>query len=49
MPVVRNTMQLMFKSLDDACAVIHNLLQSNVIPASAELMDKMSLQAVAQP
>ncbi|MGI6685894.1 MAG: FAD-binding oxidoreductase [Bacillota bacterium] len=48
MPKVRNTMQLMFKSLDDACAVIHNLLQSNVIPASAELMDKMSLQAVAQ-
>ncbi|MFZ5946188.1 MAG: FAD-binding oxidoreductase [Bacillota bacterium] len=48
MPKVRNTMQLMFKSLDDACSTIHNMLQSGVVPASAELMDKMSIQAVAR-
>lgn len=48
MPKVRNTMQLMFKSLDDACVALHHMLQSNVIPSSAELMDKMSLQAVAR-
>ncbi len=48
MPKVRNTLQLMFPSLDDACATIHGMLQAGVVPASAELMDKMSIQAVAR-
>ncbi|MCR6546218.1 FAD-binding oxidoreductase [Dehalobacterium formicoaceticum] len=48
MPKVRNTMQLMFKTLDEACNTIHRMLQSRVVPSSAELMDKMSLQAVAR-
>jgi glycolate oxidase len=48
MPKARNTMQLMFPSLDDACATIHGMLQAGVVPAAAELMDKMSLQAVAR-
>lgn len=48
MPKTRNTLQLMFKSLDDACATIHKMLQSGVVPAAAELMDKTSLQAVAR-
>ncbi|EAX48020.1 FAD linked oxidase domain protein [Thermosinus carboxydivorans Nor1] len=48
MPKVRNTLQLMFYSLDDACATIHKMLQSGVVPAAAELMDKMSIQAVAR-
>ena len=48
MPKVRNTLQLMFPSLDDACATIHRMLQSGVVPSSAELMDKISIQAVAR-
>ncbi len=48
MPKVRNTMQLMFKSLDEACDTIHRMLQLGVVPAAAELMDKISLQAVAR-
>ncbi|MBP2641525.1 MAG: putative FAD-linked oxidoreductase [Firmicutes bacterium] len=48
MPKVRNTLQLMFPSLDEACSTIHKMLQSGVVPAAAELMDKIGLQAVAR-
>lgn len=48
MPKVRNTLQLMFPSLDTACNTIHKMLQSGVVPAAAEIMDKMSIQAVAR-
>lgn len=48
MPKTRNTLQLMFPSLDDACATIHKMLQQNVVPAAAEIMDKTSIQAVAR-
>ncbi|MCX7780258.1 MAG: FAD-binding protein [Negativicutes bacterium] len=48
MPKLRNTLQLMFPSLDDACNTIHKMLQSGVIPAAAELMDKTCIQAVAR-
>jgi len=48
MPKARNTLQLMFPSLDDACATIHGMLQAGVVPAAAELMDEMSIQAVAR-
>lgn len=48
MPKARNTMQLMFPTLDGACDTIHSMLQSGVIPAAAELMDNTSIQAVAR-
>lgn len=48
MPKLRNTLQLMFPSLDTACNTIHKMLQSGVVPAAAEIMDKMSIQAVAR-
>lgn len=48
MPKARNTMQLMFPSLDNACKTIHKMLMSGVVPAAAELMDKISIQAVAR-
>ncbi len=48
MPKARNTLQLMFPSLEGACDTIHKMLQSGVVPASAELMDKTSIQAVAR-
>jgi glycolate oxidase len=48
MPKARNTMQLMFPTLEDACETVHNMLQSGVVPAAAELMDNTSIQAVAR-
>lgn len=48
MPKARNTLQLMFPSLDNACKTIHKMLMSGVVPAAAEIMDKISLQAVAR-
>ncbi|HEY3426211.1 MAG TPA: FAD-linked oxidase C-terminal domain-containing protein, partial [Negativicutes bacterium] len=48
MPAARNTLQLMFPSLDNACNTIHKMLMAGVVPAAAELMDKISLQAVAR-
>lgn len=48
MPKARNTLQLMFSSLDDACATIHKMLQSGITPAAAEVMDRTSMQAVAR-
>lgn len=48
MPKVRNTLQLMFPSIEEACAAIHQMLQSGVVPAAAELMDKTSMQAIAR-
>lgn len=48
MPQKRNTLQLMFPTLDNACNTIHSMLSSGVVPAAAELMDKISIQAVAK-
>jgi glycolate oxidase len=48
MPKYRNTLLLMFSTLDGACATIHQMLQSGVVPASAELMDRTCLNAIAK-
>jgi glycolate oxidase len=48
MPKTRGTIQIMFKSLDDGCETINTLLQRNIVPAAAEIMDKTSLDAVAR-
>lgn len=48
MPKLRTTLRLMFPSLDDACATIHRMLQSGVVPASAELMDRTCLEAITR-
>ncbi|WP_346354083.1 FAD-binding oxidoreductase [Azotosporobacter soli] len=48
MPKLRNTIQLMFPSLDSACETIHKMLVTGVVPAAAEIMDKISLQAVSR-
>lgn len=48
MPKSRNTMQLMFGSLENACDTVHSMLQSGIVPAAAELMDSISIQAVAR-
>ncbi len=48
LPKKRGTVQIMFRSLDDGCMTIHKMLQSGVVPAAAEIMDKFCLDAVAR-
>ncbi|HPX61030.1 MAG TPA: FAD-linked oxidase C-terminal domain-containing protein [Deltaproteobacteria bacterium] len=48
MPKARNTMQLMFPDMEQACGTIHSMLQSGIVPAAAEIMDQTSFQAVAR-
>jgi len=48
MPKKRGTLQVMCKSLDDGCTTIHNMLQAGIVPAAAEIMDKICLDAVAR-
>jgi glycolate oxidase len=48
MPKQRGTLQIMFKTLDDGCATIQRMLQDNIVPAAAEIMDQTSLDIVSQ-
>ena len=48
MPKKRGTLQLMFRTLDDGCTTIHRMLQSGLVPAAAEIMDRFCLEAVAK-
>ena len=48
MPKFRNTLLLMFSTLDGACDTIHQMLQSGIVPASAELMDRTCLKAISK-
>jgi glycolate oxidase len=47
MPKKRATLQAMFRTLDDGCRTIHTMLQSGVVPAAAEIMDRTCLEVVA--
>lgn len=48
MPNKRGTIQLMFRTLDDGCQTIHQILQAGLLPAAAEIMDRFCLEAVAK-
>jgi len=48
MPKRRGTLQIMFRSLADGCRMIHQMLQSGIVPSAAEIMDKVCLDAVAR-
>jgi glycolate oxidase len=48
MPKKRGTLQLMFRTLDDGCTAVHRMLQSGLVPAAAEVMDRFCLEAVAK-
>jgi len=48
MPKRRGTLQAMFRTLDDGCRTIHAMLQSGVVPAAAEIMDRICLEVVAR-
>ncbi|MEI7672128.1 MAG: FAD-linked oxidase C-terminal domain-containing protein [Deltaproteobacteria bacterium] len=48
MPKRRGTLQVMFRTLDDGCRTVHTVLQSGVLPAAAEIMDRTCLEVVAR-
>lgn len=48
MPKRRGTLQIMFGTLDDGCATVHQLLHSGIVPSAAEIMDRLCLDAVAR-
>lgn len=48
MPRKRGTLQLMFRTLNDGCMTIHQILQAGLLPAAAEIMDRFCLEAVAK-
>jgi glycolate oxidase len=48
MPKRRGTLQAMFRTLDDGCRTIHTMIQSGVVPAAAEIMDRTCLEVVAR-
>lgn len=48
LPKYKKTIQVMFGSLEDACQTVKESILSGTIPATAEIMDKISLQAVAK-
>ena len=47
MPKRRGTLEVMFRTLDDGCRTIYTMLQSGVVPAAAEIMDRTCLEVVA--
>lgn len=48
MPAKRGVMQVFFPSLDDGCNAVHSMLQKNIVPSVAELIDDVSLEAVSR-
>ena len=48
MPKMWRTAQVLFDSLEGACAAVSRSIKSGAIPAAAELMDQISIQAVAK-
>ncbi len=48
MPKKRGTLQLMFRTLNDGCTTVHQILQAGLLPAAAEIMDRFCLEAVAK-
>jgi len=47
MPKKRGTIQIMFRDIEDGCCTVNIMLQKNIIPAAAEIMDGACLAAVA--
>ena len=48
LPKQRGVMRVMFGSMEDGCAMVHRMLQEDLVPSAAEIMDEVSLQAVAR-
>ncbi|MCL2669905.1 MAG: FAD-binding protein [Syntrophaceae bacterium] len=48
MPKRRGTIQILFASLDAGCATVHRILSEGVVPAAAEIMDRLCLNALSR-
>lgn len=48
LPPAKRTLLLCFGSVDDASTAVVRMIQGGVIPAAAELMDRVSIEAVAR-
>lgn len=48
MPAKRGVLLLFFRSLDDGCSTVHAMLQNNIVPSVAEIIDDVSLNAVSR-
>jgi glycolate oxidase len=48
LPKLRGVIRVMFASMEDGCATVHRMLQEDMVPSAAEIMDEVSLQAVAR-
>ena len=47
LPKARGVIRILFRSMDDGCATVQRMLQEDIVPSVAEIMDEVSLQAVA--
>jgi len=47
MPKARGVIRILFRSMDDGCATVQRMLQEDIVPSVAEIMDEISLKAVA--
>jgi glycolate oxidase len=48
LPKARGVARIMFASMEDGCALVQRMLQEDIVPSVAEIMDEVSLQAVAR-
>jgi glycolate oxidase len=48
MPKRRGTLQVMFRTLDEGCRMVRKMLQSGIVPAAAEIMDRTCLEIVSR-
>jgi glycolate oxidase len=47
LPKARGVIRLLFGSMDDGCTAVQRMLQQDIVPAAAEILDELSLGAVA--
>ncbi|MDR3671856.1 MAG: FAD-linked oxidase C-terminal domain-containing protein [Holophaga sp.] len=47
LPKARGVIRILFGSMDDGCATVQRMLQQDVVPSAAEILDELSLGAVA--
>ncbi|BDU74506.1 FAD-binding oxidoreductase [Mesoterricola silvestris] len=48
LPKARGVLRLLFADMDAGCALVHRMLKAGIVPSAAEIMDDVSLQAVAR-
>jgi glycolate oxidase len=48
LPKARGVIRILFGSMDDGCATIQRLLREDIVPSVAEILDEISLGAVAR-